>query len=510
MNIVESDGGSLGAAPVAETHLQSQENLNKTTEMQPSIDIETPFEKQGLKRPSPDDGDNANDANDTGAEADSVTEEPNLSKNQLRYAKRRKIFGDNGNANSDDDTNDVDDNGAEACAGVEEPKLSKNQLRKLKRRQAYEEKRQEKKYMRKAKRHEKQERRRLEKEEEIAAALKEGREPVFQDPPKRRPKSTTPVPVTIIIDCQFEKYMMEKELVSLTNQVTRCYSDNKNAQFPIHMYISSFGGQMKERYETVLKNQHKSWKNIHFVEGDFVDAAAEAKQLMAGSKGGQITELLAQGEAGDSISLPEPNHDPKKNQKAAPVPELEPDDVDKSIVYLTADSPYTLDRLEPNTCYVIGGIIDKNREKGLCYKIARGKKVRTAKLPIKEFMIMSSRHILATNHVMEIMLQWLETGDWGTSFMKVIPIRKGGKLKRDDNTPDVDEEEPKEDVQEDDPEDGDAADENALAAQSPSPMAVEGDNFEEGLQKNSLDQPRWSAPPVEPREAEASPSDGIN
>ena len=42
---------------------------------------------------------------------------------------------------------------------------------------------------------------------------------------------------------------------------------------------------------------------------------------------------------------------------------------------------------------------------------------------------MSSRKVLATNHVNEIMVKWFETGDWGKAFMEVIPKRKGGKLK---------------------------------------------------------------------------------
>ena len=37
--------------------------------------------------------------------------------------------------------------------------------------------------------------------------------------------------------------------------------------------------------------------------------------------------------------------------------------------------------------------------------------------------------MLTTNHVMEIMLRWLETGDWGEAFMQFLPQRKGGKLK---------------------------------------------------------------------------------
>jgi tRNA (guanine9-N1)-methyltransferase len=111
-------------------------------------------------------------------------------------------------------------------------------------------------------------------------------------------------------------------------------------------------------------------------------------------------------------------------------PEPEPKEEYKDIVYLSSDSPYTLDRLEPNTSYVIGGLVDKNREKGLCYKRARELGIRTARLPIGEYMVMQSRTVLATNHVVEIMLKWLEYENWGDAFLSVIPKRKGGHLRQ--------------------------------------------------------------------------------
>ncbi|XXH01397.1 hypothetical protein Hte_007757 [Hypoxylon texense] len=480
---LDADGGSLETGAAEKSEIQSRDNLDRAAQIQSPAPTNKNFAaERGQKRPADDDLDSEDEGDGD-------------------YAN-----GANGDASQD------------AGTETEVPKLSKNKLRKLKRQKMWEVKKQEKKGMRKEKRHQQQERKRLEREAEIAAAAAEGREPVFRETPRRQPISATKVPVSVIIDCQFEKYMMEKELVSLASQITRCYSDNRNAQFPVHMFISSYGGQMKERFETVLKNQHKHWKNVHFSQDDFVEAAAEAKSLMQSPEGGQVIELLSQGEEGDSVSMPETTNYTKKQLKSAPVPEPEADDVDKSIVYLTADSPYTLDRLEPNTCYIIGGIIDKNREKGLCYKIARQKNVRTAKLPIGDFMVMQSRHVLTTNHVMEIMLRWLETGDWGTAFMNVIPTRKGGKLKGDEETPEVGEEQSEEAGKEvESKTDAIATEDTEMTrpnvTQSKEPVAqeqqgvaeVEGDNSEEGLQKNSLDQQRWSAPPVE-QEAEAPTS----
>ncbi|KAI0594209.1 tRNA-methyltransferase-domain-containing protein [Biscogniauxia sp. FL1348] len=414
-------------------------------------------------------------------------------------------------AEDDEDDEDADDNEDNTDAENGEPqKLSKNQLRKLKRRKLWEEKRAEKRIQRKEKRHEKQERKRAEREKEIAAASAEGREPNIPNPPKPKLRTSTKVPVAVIIDCQFEEYMMEKEWISLSNQVTRCYSDNRNADYSVHMSISSYGGHMKNRYETVLQNQHKKWKDVRFVDGDFMEAARYAKELMSSPAGGKLIDILqpTSPHRPDSLTLLQPTS--KKAKKTLPEPEPEADDVNKSIVYLTADSPYTLERLEPNTCYVIGGIIDKNREKGLCYHIARERNVRTAKLPIGEFMEMQSRHILATNHVMEIMLKWLELGDWGAAFMKVIPQRKGGKLKDDgennnNNAPSGDEQLQTQAKQQE---------ENipieAEAGQDATADEVEGDNSEEGLQKNALDQPRWSAPPAEAEKVETPCNDAVS
>lgn len=55
--------------------------------------------------------------------------------------------------------------------------------------------------------------------------------------------------------------------------------------------------------------------------------------------------------------------------------------------------------------------------------------IRTAKLPIGDYIKMASRFVLTTNQVVEIMLKYLECRDWKVAFMEVIPQRKQPKAR---------------------------------------------------------------------------------
>jgi tRNA (guanine9-N1)-methyltransferase len=329
------------------------------------------------------------------------------------------------------------------------------------------------------------------------------------------------LPVTFLIDCGFDDLMMEKERISLGSQLTRSYSDNIRAPFQAHLVVSSWGGLLKERFDTVLEKHHENWRGVVFTDKDFEEAAEMAKEAMKGPYGGEMAGIFSwytsaeQPEIGaqpdlslraieeqteqssiapyESGSVLPANVDSNnhESQAAEPKPagqiehgcredltssspaliasasmEVDPAlqkdgkrsllsngspfasgprsvlsvdhtisssdecDPDKGeVIYLTSDSPYTLDELKPYSTYIIGGLVDKNRHKGICYKTACEKGLKTAKLPIGEFMEMQSRFVLATNHVVEIMVRWLECGDWGKAFLDVIPKRKGGKLK---------------------------------------------------------------------------------
>ncbi|KAL6721187.1 tRNA (guanine(9)-N(1))-methyltransferase [Lecanora helva] len=299
----------------------------------------------------------------------------------------------------------------------ENPPLSKNKLKKLKRDQQWEASRAKRKAKRKEKMQEKKQRKRAAREE-ANPSISTQSNPVTNrtkgvdgsSNKLRRPRYTQ-LPITIVLDCGFDDLMMDKERTSLGSQITRCYSDNHKAPYQTHLAISSFSGHLKERFDGLLAGHYHSWRNVRFLENDFVEAASQAKQWMKGDQGGKLAGAFA--------------------ESSRPEQEAGHEACDGEVIYLSSDSPNTLTELRPYSTYIIGGLVDRNRHKGVCYKKAMDRSIKTAKLPIGDYMQMTSRFVLATNHVAEIMLRWLEFGDWGKAFLQVVPKRKGGVLKGD-------------------------------------------------------------------------------
>ncbi|KAK9323981.1 guanine-1-methyltransferase-domain-containing protein [Lipomyces orientalis] len=191
---------------------------------------------------------------------------------------------------------------------------------------------------------------------------------------RRKNDMLQPAPITILIDCGFDDLMTEKESISLSSQITRCYSENRRAVVPVNLQVSSLNGRLLDRFELALKQQYKYWKGISFSPTEY--------------------EV--------------PESDEERNR----------------IIYLSSDSDETLTELDDNKTYIVGGIVDKGRYKSLCLNKANSQKIKTAKLPISEFINISGRKVLTTNHVVEIMLKWIELRDWKRAFELVIPPRK--------------------------------------------------------------------------------------
>lgn len=63
-------------------------------------------------------------------------------------------------------------------------------------------------------------------------------------------------------------------------------------------------------------------------------------------------------------------------------------------------------------------------EQNLCNDKAASQGIKTAQLPIGDYIRLASRKVLTVNQVFEIMVKWLDCRDWEKAFMEIIPERK--------------------------------------------------------------------------------------
>ena len=75
------------------------------------------------------------------------------------------------------------------------------------------------------------------------------------------------------------------------------------------------------------------------------------------------------------------------------------------MVYLTADSPNIIERFEKDHIYIIGGIVDRNWHKNLCFEWALTDGISHGKFPIKESINLGDYStVLTVNHVVDLIL----------------------------------------------------------------------------------------------------------
>ncbi|PRP78224.1 RNA (guanine-9-)-methyltransferase domain-containing protein [Planoprotostelium fungivorum] len=184
-----------------------------------------------------------------------------------------------------------------------------------------------------------------------------------------------PTEGSIIFDLDFDSLMLDKEIRSLSSQLVFCYASNKKLETPVHMAFTSFNGRLADQLK--LHNGFSHWKiDMH----------------------------------------------PEHFSKVYPL---------EKTVYLTAESDTVLQDIESDKHYVIGGIVDKNRHKtkGLTANKAKELGMNTARLPLEQYMDMSTRKVLTVNQVMEIICHYLSTKSWSKAMDVSIPMRKGAHVK---------------------------------------------------------------------------------
>lgn len=176
--------------------------------------------------------------------------------------------------------------------------------------------------------------------------------------------------LNIIVDLDFSNLMTPSEIKSLVHQIMYCYAVNRRYTCPAHLWLTGCKGEVDSQLQRLPG--YDKWV-IEKENRPYIEALENQKQ---------------------------------------------------NLVYLTADAETMLGDIDPNKMYIVGGLVDRNRWKGITMKKAKGQGIQTAKLPIGNYLKMSSSQVLTVNQVIEILLKFLETRDWKASFFQVIPQRK--------------------------------------------------------------------------------------
>ena len=222
--------------------------------------------------------------------------------------------------------------------------------------------------------------------------------------------------VTVVVDMQFEALMNQRDLGKCLKQLMHCYSINRRLEQPMQFHVSSFAS---ERLKKEMERHHgyENWDCV-FHRDSYIEAFTKA------TNGDAIVTLNT-----TDSTTPQPsnvestnNLDFKNGSNGQGSKKTT-----KQIVYLTSESENVLNVFDPQSIYIIGGLVDHNNHKGICYQQAIEKGVSHARLPILESGIdMKTRHVLTIDHVFKIIAAVASEGkNWKDALKETLPERKG-------------------------------------------------------------------------------------
>lgn len=183
----------------------------------------------------------------------------------------------------------------------------------------------------------------------------------------------------VILDCDFEVFMNDKENKSLISQLKFMYSDMKKSLGPAKLTITSYAGRLKElvEYHNIF-NWHVNW---------------EEKSL---------TELIKGGD-------------------------LNPAD----LVYLSPDVDSSICQFDSTKTYIIGGLVDGTVKKDATKSKAEMLGIEARKLDLKSFKGNSSfRNCLNVNDVFGIVISSINNKkELNESIGQYVPLRMKKEFK---------------------------------------------------------------------------------
>ena len=169
----------------------------------------------------------------------------------------------------------------------------------------------------------------------------------------------------IVLDCSWDALMTDKELVSLSQQVRECYSANRSMTRPCKLVVAA---KRDSKIRKLLDEHHAhgNWQHFALFEGSFEEA-----------------------------NFPDCR-------------------------YLSSDGEQVLESVPEGCTVVIGGLVDRNRHKGVTVAAAAEKKVPCFRLPAEA---VAGKKPLTTNQVVALVCRFVESGSWVAAAANVVPKR---------------------------------------------------------------------------------------
>lgn len=95
------------------------------------------------------------------------------------------------------------------------------------------------------------------------------------------------------------------------------------------------------------------------------------------------------------------------------------------VVYLSPDADEPLEEVLASEVYVVGGIVDRNLNKGLTLSAAEGGRARAARLPFDEYLPEVSRNdrVLTVCACVGVLMGIHAGDDWREALQKSVPKR---------------------------------------------------------------------------------------
>uniref|UniRef100_A0A3B5LR91 tRNA methyltransferase 10 homolog B n=1 Tax=Xiphophorus couchianus TaxID=32473 RepID=A0A3B5LR91_9TELE len=190
----------------------------------------------------------------------------------------------------------------------------------------------------------------------------------------------------LCVDLSMTDCMSDKEISRLAGQLRRLYGSNKKATRPFHLFL------------TELREDSRLYRECVRMNDGFLGYM-------------EITEESCL--------------------------DLFPSE---SVVYLTPDAQEALQTVDADKVYVLGGLVDESIQKKLSLSRAAELSVRTARLPVDEYMAKKNNaknfhsKILAVNQVFDILVMFSETGSWTQALQTWFPAGKGYVISPENST----------------------------------------------------------------------------